>query len=75
MLEYGAMKLPTGSQRATLLWDSLDLSWPWVSLGEIYKRGSAAGLLTSTGPNGEVLVTPKGRLASSSGHQGKIYDP
>jgi len=30
----------------------------------IYKRGSVAGWPTSTGPNGEVLVIPKGRLES-----------
>ena len=42
------------------------LGWPWGSLGEIYKRGSVANWLTNAGPNGKVLVIPKGRLASLS---------
>jgi hypothetical protein len=35
-------------------------------LGKIYKTGSVAGWPTSTGPNGKVLVIPKGRLESLS---------
>jgi len=33
---------------------------------QVYKRGSVAGWPTNTGPNGEVLVIPKGRLESLS---------
>ena len=39
-----------------------DLSWPWESLGRIYKEGLDVGWLTSIGYGSEVLVTPKDRL-------------
>jgi len=66
MPEYGVMKSPMGSQGAALLWGFSDPSRRWGYLGEIYKWGSIAGWLTSTGPNGDVLVTPKGRFTSLS---------
>jgi len=66
MLEYEVMKSSMGLRGAALLRGFLDPSRPWVSLGEIYKRGSVTGLSTSMGPNGEVLVIPKDRLESLS---------
>jgi len=64
---HSFVAMPMGSWGVALLWGFSDPSWPWGSLGEIYKWGSVAGWLTSTGPNGKVLVIPKGRLASLSG--------
>jgi len=49
-------------QGAALFWGFLDLSWPWKSLDEIYKKGLVAGWSTSIGQDGEALVTPKDRL-------------
>jgi hypothetical protein len=43
MLEYKAMRSLICSQGAALLWDFLDLSWPWETLGEIYGIGSIVG--------------------------------
>jgi hypothetical protein len=62
MLKYKVMRSPMSSQGAALFWDSLDLSWPWVSLDEIYKKGLVVGWSTSIRQDGEVLVTPKDRL-------------
>ena len=45
---------------------SMDLSRPWVSLGKICRKGSVAGWITSTGPNGKVSVIPNDRLESLS---------
>ena len=56
------MRSPMSWQGAALFWGFLDLSWPWKSLDEIYKKGLVAGWSTSIGQDGEALVTPKDRL-------------
>jgi len=66
MLEYEVTKSPMSCRGAALLWGFMDPSRPWGFLDTIYERGSIAGWSTSTGPNGEALVTPKGRYESSS---------
>ena len=66
MREYEVMKSPMDSRGAALLRGFLDLSRPWVSLGRICRKGSVAGWITSTGPNGKVLVIPTDRLESLS---------
>jgi len=62
MLEYEEMRSPTSSQGSALLQSSLELSWPWESLGTIYEEGLVARWLTSIGYGGEFLITPKDRL-------------
>jgi len=62
MLEYEVMRSPINSQKAALFWGFLDLSQPWESLGETYKKGLVIGWLTSIGQDGEALATPKDRL-------------
>ena len=66
MREYKVMKSPMDSRGAALPRGFLDLSRPWVSLGRICRKGSVAGWITSTGPNGKVLVIPTDRLKSLS---------
>jgi hypothetical protein len=56
------MRLPTSSQGAALVGDSLDLSQPWESLDRIYKEGSVVGWLTSNGQGDEALAILKDRL-------------
>jgi len=43
MLEYEVKRSPMSSQGAALFWGSLDLSRPWESLDEIYKRSPVVG--------------------------------
>jgi hypothetical protein len=43
VLEYEAVKSPMSSQGVALLWDILDLSRPWESPDEIYRKGSVVG--------------------------------
>ena len=43
MLEYEEMRLPMSLRGAALFWGSLDLSRPWESLDEIYKKGLVVG--------------------------------
>jgi len=78
ILEYEVMKSPMGSRWAAMFLGFLDPSWPWVFLGEIYKRGLVSGWPNSTGPNGEILVIPKAGLrvylGTYSAYQGKIFD-
>jgi len=62
MLEYEVMRLPMSSQGATLFWGFLVLSQPWEPLDEIYKKGLVIGWSTTTGLDGEALVTQKDRL-------------
>ena len=62
MLEYEVMRLPMILQGMAIFWGFLDLSWPWESLDEIYKKGLVVGWSTSIGQDGAVLVTPKDRL-------------
>jgi hypothetical protein len=50
------------SQGAALFWGSLDLSQPWESPDEIYKKGLVVRWLTGIEQNGEALATPKDRL-------------
>ena len=45
MPEYEAMKSLIGSRGVAMLWGFSDPSRPWVSPGEIRKRGSVAGLV------------------------------
>jgi len=66
MQVYEEMKSPMDSQGVAQLRGSTDLSRPWVSLGKICRKGSAAGWVTSTGPNGKVSVIPNDRLESLS---------
>jgi hypothetical protein len=62
MPEYKVMRSSMSSQGAALFWDFLDLSRPWESLDETYKKGLVVGWSTSIGQDGEALVTPKDRL-------------
>jgi hypothetical protein len=41
--EYEAMRSPMGSQGVVLVWVFLDLSQPWGSLDETYRKGSVIG--------------------------------
>jgi len=78
ILEYEVMKSPMDLRWAAMLLGFFDPTWPWVSLGEIYRRGLVSGWSTSTGPNGEILVIPKAGLrvylGTHFGYQGKIFD-
>jgi hypothetical protein len=40
ILKYEVMRSPMSSRGAALFWSSLDLSWPWKSLDNIYRKGS-----------------------------------
>jgi len=62
MLEYKVIRSPMSSQGAALFWGFLYLSRPWESLDKIYKKSLVVGWSTSTGQDGEALVTPKDRL-------------
>ena len=64
MQEYEEVRSLMGLRGAALFWGFLDLSWPWVSLGEKLKNDSVAGCLTSTRPDGVALATPQDRLRS-----------
>ena len=43
MLEYEEMGSLMSLRGAALFWGSLDLSWPWESLDEIYKKDLVVG--------------------------------
>jgi hypothetical protein len=43
MPEYKAMRSPMSSQGVALFWDILDMSRPWESLDEIYRKGLVVG--------------------------------
>jgi len=43
MLDYEVIRSPMSSRGAALFWGYLDLSRPWESLDEIYKKGLDVG--------------------------------
>jgi hypothetical protein len=50
------------SKDVALVYGTLDLSWPWGSIGKTYKTRSIVGWQTSNRQDGENLEIPKDRL-------------